>query len=156
MKTLRIEEVFPLPLDSVWKLLHAHVDDARIREIHPWILRTRTTHEGDTIQFQGLSFPREKVAERLVKIGGRATETTWRYRIDPPNRYAYETDFANGSVTRFDNAYASAEGGTRVTTVGEISPRRVPSFLAGRLVSRFLNRTEGEDLAYARKMGLLP
>ncbi len=149
-----MEGVFPLPLDQLWKLLHAHLDEDRIREIHPWMLNGRTIRQEDSVEFNGLQFPREKVAERVVKVAGRRSRTIWRYRIEPPNRYAYEAVFENGSVTRLDNAYAPAEGGTLVKTTGEVSIKRVPSFLAMWLVDRSLNQSDDEDLAYARKMKL--
>ena len=151
---MEMEGVFPLPLDALWKLLHAHLYDERIREIHPWMLSGRTIREGDSVEFNGLSYPREKVAERVVKIGSRPSRTTWRYRIDPPTRYAYDTEFENGSVTRFDNTYAPAEGGTMVKTLGEVTIKGVPSFLAMWFVNRSLNRTDDEDRAYAQKMKL--
>lgn len=154
MRRIRTEGVIPLSLKQVWRLLHAHLDEDRIREIHPWMLSGRTVREGDAVGFDDLRFPREKVSERLVKVAGRPTRTTWSYRIEPPVRYAYETVFANGSVTRFDNAYALAEGGTLVTTVGEVSIKRVPGSLATWFVNRSLKRADDEDLAYARKKGL--
>ena len=153
-RTWELEAVFPLPLQAVWTLLHAHLDDNRLREIHPWILSGRTTQEEGTADFAGLSFPREKLAERVVKIGGRSSRTTWRYWIEPPRRYAYEAAFENGSVIRFDNTYTEVETGTLVHTSANVSIKGVPSFLTRWLVNRSLNRTEDEDLAYARKMGL--
>ena len=155
MKTLQMEGVFPLPLDALWKLLHAHLYDERIREIHPWMLSGRTIRERDSVEFNGLSYPREKVAERVVKIGGRPSRTTWRYRIDPPTRYAYDTEFENGSVTRFDNTYSSVEGGTLVQTTGAYYLKRIPSFMAAWFVERSLRESDEEDLAYAKKMNLV-
>lgn len=153
-KTLRLEGVFPLELDALWELLHAHIDESRLREVHPWILDGRTTREGEPVEFNGRLYPREKVAERVVKVGVRRARTTWRYRIDPPVRYLYDIAFENGSLTRLDNTYSPAEGGTLVRTLGEVSIKRVPSSIATWLVRRSLNRTEDEDLAYARKVGL--
>ena len=149
-----MEAVFPLPLDALWKLLYAHLDEDRIREIHPWMMGGRTLREEGVIKFNGLAFPRQRVAERVVKVAGRRARTTWRYRIEPPTRYEYETVFENGSRTRFDNAYAPAEGGTLVTTTGEVSIRHMPSFIAMWLVNRSLGRADDEDLAYARMMKL--
>lgn len=105
-KTLQAEGVFPLPLDALWRLLHAHLDHDRIREIHPWILSGRTIRDGEPVEFQGLSFPREKVVERVIRVGIRRSKTTWTYRIDPPTRYQYEIAHPNGSLTRFDNTYS--------------------------------------------------
>lgn len=153
-KTIQIEGVFPLPLDSLWKLLHAHLDDDRIREIHPWILMVRTIREGELVQFRDLTFPREKIAERVIRIGLRRQKTTWVYRIEPPTRYRYEIAFANGSLTRFDNTYAATEGGTLVKTTAHVSIKRVPPSLARWLVGRSLNRSDEEDLAYAKRSGL--
>jgi len=151
VKTIQIEGVFPLPLYALWKLLHAHLDDDRIREIHPWILSGRTIRDGEPVEFQGLSFPREKVVERVIQLGIRRPKTTWIYRIEPPTRYRYEIAFPNGSLTRFDNHYSSAEGGTLVKTIGHLSIKRVPSSVALWLVKRSLNRSDEEDLAYAKR-----
>jgi len=130
------------------------MDDSQLRAIHPWIQSSQTTSETGTVEFAGLRFPREKIAERVVKLGTRPSRTTWRYRIDPPRRFAYEAAFANGSIVRLENEYAPTPGGTLVKTAGEFSIKRVPSFIAKWVVNRSLNRGENEDLAYARKMGL--
>ena len=151
-KTLQMDGVFPLLVDATWELLHAHVDENRLREIHPWIMKGRSVREGESVEFQGHSFPRDKVAERIIRIGGRASRTTWTYRIEPPIRYAYEISFPNGSIIRLDNTYSAADGGTLVKTVAEVSLRRVPSFLSIWLVKRSLKESEAEDLAYAKRM----
>lgn len=144
--------MFPLSPDALWRLLHAHLDDLRIHEIHPWILESRTVRDGDPLEFGGRSFPREKVVERVVKVAGRRSRTTWHYRIEPPQRYDYEAVFENGSRTLFENAYSAAAGGTLVRTTGEVSIRGVPSFLVMRIVRRSLDRSDEEDLAYARRV----
>lgn len=154
MGNVRMEGVFPLPLDGVWTLLHAHLDEGRIREIHPWMRSGRTIREGDWVEYKGHRVPRERAVERLVEIGRRPMQTTWHYTIEPPSRYRYEVEFENGSRMWFDNTYGAAAGGTLVTTVGEVSIKRVPSFLAVRVAKRSLNRSDGEDLAYAKKMRL--
>lgn len=146
-----MEGVFPLPLDALWKLLHAHLDEKTIREIHPWILTGKSIREREPVEFHGLSFPREKVAERYLSIGVRPSTTKWTYRIEPPVRYQYEIAFPNGSFTRFDNTYSSAEGGTLVKTAGQISIKRVPGFIALRIVKRSFQRSDSEDLAYAKR-----
>jgi hypothetical protein len=151
---MELESVFPLPLDDLWKLLHAHLDDDRLRSIHPWMVSGQTTGEKGIAEFNGLSFPREKTAERVAKLGTRPSHTAWRYIIEPPRRYSYEIAFDNGSTARFENVYAPAQGGTLVKTAAELSIKRVPAFLAKRVVNRSLNRGEAEDIAYARKMGL--
>ena len=153
-KTLQLEGIFPLPLDGLWRLLHAHLDEDLIHEIHPWIEAGLTIQEGERVEFQGLSFPREKVAERVVRVGGRPSGTTWHYRIEPPSVYAYRIEFENGALTNLENAYARADAGTHVSTKAELSIPRVPGFLATWLARRSLDRSDAEDLAYARKMRL--
>ncbi|MGI0149463.1 MAG: hypothetical protein ACREDF_08040, partial [Thermoplasmata archaeon] len=140
---------------DVWELLYAHLDEDRLREIHPRIVSGRSIREGEPVEFRGRSFPSVKIAERVVRIGGRASKTTWTYRIEPPVRYRYDIAFSNGSVTRFDNTYSSAKGGTLVQTTGAFSLKRVPSFLAAWLVERSLRESDDEDLAYAKKMNLV-
>src|SRR5256885_16594568 len=98
MKAFRTEDVFPLSLDETWGLLHAHVDEDRLRKIHPRIISGHSIREGESIEFRGLSFPREKVAERGIRIGGRSTKSTLRYPIQPPDRYPYEAVFPDGSL----------------------------------------------------------
>ncbi|MCI4371079.1 MAG: hypothetical protein L3J78_00335 [Thermoplasmata archaeon] len=151
---LDMESLFPVPIEGLWRLLHAHLDDDRLRAIHPSILSGRTTGETGAIEFNGLTFPREKRAERIAKFGPRPARTMWRYTIEPPRRYSYETDFENGSIVRLDNSYRPTEGGTLVRTTGDVSIKGVPSFLARRVVNRSLDRGDDEDLAYARTMGL--
>jgi len=82
------------------------------------VLSGRTIWEEEPVEFEGLRFPREKVAHRVVRVAGRAAKTTWRYRIEPPARYRYEIEFENGSTTTFDNTYAPAEGGTLIIDRG--------------------------------------
>jgi hypothetical protein len=55
---------------------------------------------------------------------------------------------------RFENRYSAAQGGTLVRTAAEISLKRVPSFLALRIVRRSLERSDREDLAFAKRLGL--
>src|SRR5438552_17124010 len=98
MKAFRTEDVFPLSLDETWGFLHAHVDEDRLRRIHPRIISGHSIREGESMEFRGLSFPREKVAERVIGMGGRQTKSTWTYHIERPVGYAYEVVFANGSL----------------------------------------------------------
>ena len=152
MKAFRTEDIFSLSLDDTWDLLHAHVDEARLRKIHPRIISGQSIREGESVEFHGHSFPREKVAERVIRIGGRPSKSRWSYRIEPPETYAYEVAFPNGSVLRVDNTYSPTKGGTLVKTTGEVSLKRVPSFLAVWIVKRSFNQSDREDLAYVKRM----
>jgi hypothetical protein len=55
---------------------------------------------------------------------------------------------------RFEDRYSSAQGGTLVKTAAEISLKRVPSFLALRIVRRSLDRSDREDSEFAKRLGL--
>ena len=88
-----MEDVFPLSIEGLWELLHAHLDEVRLPEIHPRVLWGRLVREEGTVEYLGLTFPREKVVERAYRIGGRSLTTTWDYRIEPPDRYAYDVTF---------------------------------------------------------------
>src|SRR5213076_2659797 len=90
---LQMEDVFPLSIEGLWELLHAHLDEVRLPEIHPRVLWGRLVREEGTVEYLGLTFPREKVVERAYRIGGRSLTTTWDYRIEPPDRYAYDVTF---------------------------------------------------------------
>lgn len=149
--TIQMDGVFPLTLDAVWRLLHAHLDEATLREIHPWILSGRGVREGERVPFGDLMFPPEKVAEREIRLMGRRYRTTWTYAIEPPSRFAYKIRFENGATSRFGNTYAAVPGGTFVKTVGEVSIKGVPKFLGLWATRRLLDRADEEDLAYARK-----
>ena len=151
MIRLQMEDVFPLSLEGLWELLHAHMDEGGLHEIHPSVLRGRLVREGGTVEYMGRTFPREKVVERAYRIGGRSVTTTWNYRIEPPDRYAYDVTFPNGSTIRFDNRYASAAGGTLVKTTAEFSLKRIPPFVARWVVRRSLDRSDREDLAYSKR-----
>ena len=151
MIRLQMEDVFPLSLEGLWELLHAHMDEGGLHEIHPSVLRGRLVREGGTVEYMGRTFPREKVVERAYRIGGRSVTTTWNYRIEPPDRYGYDVTFPNGSTIRFDNRYASAAGGTLVKTTAEISLKRIPPFVACWVVRRSLDRSDREDLAYSKR-----
>ncbi len=151
MRTIEMDGVFPLTLDAVWRLLHAHLDEATLREIHPWILSGRVVRETERVPFGDLMFPRERAAEREIRSMGRRFRTTWTYAIEPPLRFGYEIRFENGSTSRFDNIYAAVPRGTFVKTVGEVSIKGIPTFLGIWATRRLLNRADEEDLAYARK-----
>ena len=153
-KSMEMEGLFPLPLDSTWTLLSHHIDEDRVREIHPWILNGRVVREGPTIVFEGLRFPQEKAAVREVRLAGRRSTASWRYRIDPPRRFGYEILFETGSAVRLDNEYNSVPGGTHVRTIAKISIEGIPDRLAAWVVGRTLNRADREDLEYARAKGL--
>ena len=71
MIRLQMEDVFPLYLEGLWELLHAHMDEGRLPVIHPKVLRGRLVREGGTVEYMGRTFPREKVVERAYRIGGR-------------------------------------------------------------------------------------
>src|SRR5437773_11673054 len=107
-----MEYVFPLSLVGLWELLHAHMDEGGLHEIHPSVLRGRLVREGGTVEYMGRTFPREKVVERAYRIGGRSVTTTWNYRIEPPDWYAYDVAFPNGSRMRCDISEAAAARGT--------------------------------------------
>src|SRR6266542_3897340 len=146
MPTIEMDGVFPLTLDAVWRLLHEHLDEATLREIHPWIRSGRVVRESQPVPFGGQMFPQSKVAEREIRIMGRRFRTTWTYAIEPPLRFAYEIRFENGSTSRFSNAYAAVPQGTFVKTVGEVSMKGVPTFLGIWATRRLLNRADEEDL----------
>src|SRR5437588_11396624 len=98
MKAFRTEDVFPLSLDETWGLLHAHVDEDRLRKIHPRIISGHSIREGESVEFRGLSFPTEKVAERVIRIGDLPTKSSWTYRIAKPNSYTYQVVVHNGYI----------------------------------------------------------
>jgi hypothetical protein len=147
-----MEGVFPLSLDETWDLLHAHMDEGTLRQIHPRILSGQSVREGEPVEFRGLSYPRNKVTERVIRLGGRPSKSTWTYRIEPPNRYAYDVVFPNESTLRVDNTYSSTLGGTLVKTDGEVSLKRIPSFLALGIMKRSFSKSDREDLAYATRI----
>jgi len=152
--TLNAEGVFPLSLDGLWELIHAHLDERRLSEIHPRFVSGRIIREGPAVEYQGRSFPSEKVAERILRVGGRPRRTTWNYRIDPPNRFDYDFALPNGSMMRLENRYSSAQGGTLVKTAADISLKHVPSFVALGIVRRSFVQTDREDLDFAKRLGL--
>src|SRR5438046_9757022 len=104
MKAFRTEDVFPLSLDETWGLLHAHVDEDRLRKIHPRIISGHSIREGESIEFRGLSFPREKVAERVIRIGvvqpNRHGRTISSRPIDTRTRSCSRTAPSCGADTR--------------------------------------------------------
>src|SRR5207249_8899403 len=67
----QMEDVFPLSLEGLWELLHAHMDEGRLPEIHPSVLRGRLVREGGTVEYMGRTFPREKVVERADRKSTR-------------------------------------------------------------------------------------
>src|SRR3989442_6571697 len=102
MKAFRTEDIFPLSLDDTWDLLHGHVDETRLRKIHPRIISGQSIREGESVEFHGHSFPREKVAERVIRIGGRPSRhgrTGSSRLIDTRTRSRSQTGLYCGSIT---------------------------------------------------------
>src|SRR5437764_9068938 len=61
---LQMEDVFPLSIEGLWELLHAHLDEVRLAEIHPRVLWGRLVREGCTAESTARAFARGKVLER--------------------------------------------------------------------------------------------
>ena len=151
MRPIEMEGEIDLPLDVTWRLLHAHLDEATVREIHPWILQGDVESEGDRVEFNGLGLPRERTVNREMRIAGRRSRTMWHYRIEPPTRYEYTIRFENGSEASFENLYSPIPGGTHIETRGRITMKGIPTFLAMVAARRLMNRAEKEDLAYFQR-----
>ena len=124
------------------------MDERTIRAIHPWILSGRIVRDEGQTSFEEISFPNVRVVDREIRVAGRSLRTTWTYRIHPPDEFNYEIRGVDGSLSTFENTYREVPGGVRVSTAADISLRRVPRFLAGWIIRRFLTRADREDLAY--------
>lgn len=149
---VRTEVVLPVAMDKLWKLLWMHLDESKVREIHPWILSGQVAEEGEEVQFGGLAFKATRVVDREVKLAGGRSKSTWKYRIRPPDTYNYDIVFENGSTVAVENTYSEAPGGTLVRTTGEASIKGLPKFLQGWFVKRVLTRADREDFEYVRKL----
>lgn len=133
--------VFPAPLDAVWKLLQSHLDDARIRSIHPLIVGQRTLPGSGP----------EAMVERTIDVRGKSLRSTWKVTPRPPDYYRWEVTESEGPWapgTYVENRYSAAPGGTRMQTRGELRISVLPFFLPQKsTIRRVLAQLDREDLA---------
>lgn len=138
------EQLFPYPIDRVWKLLQDHLDDSRIGRIHHLIKQQRSvSREGDSV-----------VVERTIDARGRLLDSTWRVTSRPPDSYRWEILSGSGPYavgSWMESSYASEAGGTRIRSRGNLKISVLPFFLPQRpVIRRVLDSIDAEDQTYLR------
>jgi hypothetical protein len=135
-------EVFPRPIATVWDLLRLHLDDQKVRAIHPLIL-SQTTRET-----QGTSV----LVERTIDVRGKPVRSVWRITYEPPHRARWDIVESAGPWTQgswLENTYSEAPGGTTIETRAEMRIVGLPFFLSQRSwVGKVLDKIDSEDVAF--------
>src|SRR5205823_13339187 len=69
---LQMQDVFRLSIEGLWELLHAHLHEVRLPEIHPSVLSGPLLLEEGIAEFLCLTFHLERVVTRSSRIVIRA------------------------------------------------------------------------------------
>lgn len=145
MVRLRMDSVFPASRDELWRVLKMHVEDDVIGRIHPRILsQQRLSMDGN-----------RWVLQRRVRSFGKTFGLKMRVEMAPPEMYRWEIIESDGGVapgSYVENRYGEADGGTTVSTTGEMTLQGVPGFLQTWIVGGRLDRADKEDLSYLTKI----
>ena len=144
MPEYQSDELFPFPRERVWKLLEAHMDDARISTVHPLIQQQRTvSRDGDAV-----------VVERHIDARGKTVTSQWRITQRAPDSYRWDIVAGNGPYSVgswMENTYSEEAGSTRIRSRGELKVVVVPFFIPQRSVIRsVLNTIDAEDQKFLR------
>ena len=141
-----MQSVFPAPRERLWRVLKLHVEDDQIGRIHPnFLFQRQVSREGN-----------RWVLERKIRLLGRNYTTTWTVEMTPPETYRWEIVASDGLLvpgSYVENKYTEAEdGGTKVSSIVQMTLKGVPGFLQNWMIKRNLSRGDDEDLEYLRKM----
>jgi len=138
------QELFPAPRDRVWTLLKAHLDDAKIPQIHS-LIRSQVTvsHSGDEWTF-----------DRTIDARGKLLKSRWKLTYRPPGFGRWEVvsgegPWAEGSY--IESTYAEAPEGTLIKSHGDLKIKVLPFFMPQKsTIERVLGDIESEDRSYIR------
>lgn len=139
------EWVFPAPMDVVWKLLEAHLDDRMISVIHPLVTSQNTVSRTD----------QEVVVDRTIDVRGKPMSSRWKVTYSRPTRARWDIvagkgPWAPGSYLQ--NAYSDAPGGTLVRTRADMTINVLPFFLSQkRNVAKVLEGIDAQDVAFLHR-----
>jgi hypothetical protein len=139
---IREEGVFPVPRDSIWKLLDAHLDDGAIGRIHPLLKGQKTISRSSS----------EALVDRWTDVRGKVLRSRWKVTLRSPDLYRWEIvdgegPWATGNF--LENTYEVVPKGTLVRTRGELKIRVLPFFIPQKaLIRNVLDQLDTEDLAF--------
>jgi hypothetical protein len=136
---------FPFPIDRVWKLLEAHLDEGTLREIHPQIKAQKTLRRS----------PNEVLVQRTIEVRGKLLTSEWKIAFRPPEFLRYDIlsgdgPYETGSFVEVH--YTAGPGRTHFRTHVKGRITVVPFFLPqGVVLKRVLAGIDAEDEAFLRK-----
>lgn len=132
-------DVIAAPRHIVWKLLGDHLDDTKIRTIHPLVQSQTTVRRTDT----------EVVVDRVIDVSRKFKKSRWKLTYHPPESARWEILESEGPWslgTYLDVRYEEVPGGTRLRARGELSLNVLPFFLSQkRAVAQALIDLNTED-----------
>lgn len=139
------EELIAAPRSIVWKLLEDHLDDTKIRTIHPLVLSQKTVERtGSGVQL-----------ERVIDVGRKPKKSRWMIAYAPPDHAHWEVLESEGpwaSGSYLDVRYEEVPGGTHVVAWGALSVRDPPLFVSQkRAVAQLLKDLDAEDFNYLNR-----
>ncbi|HEV2317010.1 MAG TPA: SRPBCC family protein [Thermoplasmata archaeon] len=138
------EQLFPFPMERVWKLLQDHRDDTLISRVHPLVKQQRTVaRDGDSV-----------IVDRTIDARGKLLASQWKLTAHPPETFRWEIVSSNGPYAAgswMENTYSTESGGTRIRSRGELKITVLPFFFPQRpVLRRVLDTIDAEDQAYLR------
>lgn len=144
MVAYRDDTVFPAPSDVLWKLLDAHMDDARIHQIHPLVLSQQTLSRSGP----------ETILQRTIDARGKSLRSKWKVTYNRPTTARWEVLESEGPWTPgsyVENRYSLAPGGTLIQSQGELKISVLPFFLPQKMVIRSVfEKLHDEDVAASK------
>jgi hypothetical protein len=138
------DQLFPFPLERVWKLLNDHLDDALITTIHPLVKQSRTvSRDANSVVF-----------DRRIDARGKVLASQWRVTARPPETFRWDIVTSEGPYSAgswMENTYSEEGGATRIRSRGELKISILPFFVPQRpVLRRVLDDIDAEDQARLR------
>ena len=142
MADVAFDDVFPAPLERVWRLLEDHRRDDLIPRIHPLLRRQTTLQSGEP----------ESIVERVIDARGHLLTSRWKLTFRPPELYRWDIVSGDGPWepgSFLESRYSETSGGTRIVSHGRLRISVLPFPLPqGWFVRRVLSDIDKEDRAH--------
>jgi hypothetical protein len=135
------EGVFPISRDQLWRFIDQHSDPQTVVQIHPDIAsQTVVSQNGD-----------ELVVDRGLRFRKAILHSKWKLTARRPDSYAWEILDGEGPIlagSRMLNTYTEVNGGTKITSQGEVRILKVPGFLTKRVIRGVFRDIDRQDRAF--------
>jgi hypothetical protein len=137
------EGVFPISRAQLWQFIDLHADPQTVVQIHPDIAsQSVLSQNGDEI-----------VVDRGLRFRKEILHSKWKLTARRPDSYAWEILDGGGPIlpgSRMLNTYTEVNGGTKITSRGEVRLLKVPGFLTRRVLRGVFRDIDRQDRAFLR------